>query len=105
MAGIDLTEYKRQLELMPHETNDGVWYARSAVHHDGRLYPAGAKLPAMTNAQVVQLLDVNVVTSVAPKQDEEAEQTAADPALDQGGSQLPPSGTSRLDENGNEITE
>jgi hypothetical protein len=61
-----LAEYKLQLEADPSAKNDGTWYARTTIKHDELVYKEGAKLPALTNAQVLQLLDINALTSTAP---------------------------------------
>jgi hypothetical protein len=109
---MDLTEYKNRLRLDPEAPNSGTWYAKSTIHHDGKPYTAGMQLPAMTNGQVAQLLDVNVLTSVAPKQEQAAPAAPAQPQGDgsqqngagQGDPNLP-SGQTRLDENGNPVAE
>lgn len=104
---IDLSEYKNQLRLDPHTQNTGKWYARSTIHHDGKTYPSGAELPPMTNEQVVQLLDVNAVTSVGPQAAAHVQPaTNTQPTgdeFDANGNPVAPSGTTRLDANGNPI--
>ena len=116
MASIDLAEYKANLDRDPEAPNTGPWFAKSRIEHDGKAYAPGARLPELKNREVSQLLDVNVVTSVdpSPKQDQ-APQGPSDTDLEQGpGSEFdengnptnpatPPSGTTRLDENGNPV--
>jgi hypothetical protein len=67
---MDLAEYKLKLADDPTGKNEGPWYARSTVQHDALTFKAGQKLPELTNEQVLQLLDVNALTSVAPKTEE-----------------------------------
>ena len=67
----DLATYKAELRDNPTAVNDGKWYARGTVQHNGVNYAAGKQLPndgehALTNGQVADLLDVNALTSVAP---------------------------------------
>jgi hypothetical protein len=64
---MDLAEYKLKLADDPTGKNEGPWYARSTVQHDALTFKAGQKLPELTNEQVLQLLDVNALTSVAPR--------------------------------------
>jgi hypothetical protein len=74
MAQIALGEYIAQLKADPNTVNTGTWYARSVVRHHTTKYLPGQQMPnegkeALTNGQVAQLLEVNALTSVAPKQD------------------------------------
>jgi hypothetical protein len=97
---INLEEYKRTLLLDPQAPNDGTWYARSTIHHDTTAFKAGQKLPQLTNEQVVQLLDVNALTSVAPAGSEQA--AAVGEAGNQDGA-TPQGGHTQLDEKGQPV--
>lgn len=67
---MNLSEYKNQLAEDPKASNGGTWYARSTVHHNGQEFKKGEQLPTdLTNGEVLALLDVNALTSVAPKDD------------------------------------
>ena len=106
MAAINLSEYIGTLRMNPHAVNEGTWFARGTIEHNGRTYKAGNKLPndgdhALTNEQVAQLLEVNALTSVNPNKDQHEAAQSQDQGNDQGGT--PPSGADRLDENGNPI--
>lgn len=129
MSNIDLAEYKKNLRLDPHAPNTGDWWARSPVEHDGKNYAPGVKLPQLSNVQVADLLDVNALVSVdpnpqvqqqAPPESQPApvtppaapsgdQQQPANPAVQDPAGQPPapaaPSGTTRLDENGNPVEE
>jgi hypothetical protein len=94
---IDLSEYKANLAAQPDAVNGSQWYARGAVHHNGRQYPAGSALPLdLTNQQVLDLMAVNAITSVNPKP--EVAPAPAAPAA-------PASTPVNTDENGNPIGE